>query len=57
MSGVAAFASGLGGGGALLFGLLGFLLLLAIPTAVRWLRPAMALGLTPAYVASRERPG
>jgi hypothetical protein len=46
-----------GGGGILLFGLLGFLFLLAIPTAVRWLRPALALGLSPAYVALRDHPG
>jgi hypothetical protein len=57
MNGIAAFASGGGGSGALFFGLLGFLLLLAIPTAVRWLRPAGALGLTPAYVAPSDRPG
>jgi hypothetical protein len=58
MNGVGAFASGGGGGiGVPFFGLIGFLLLLAIPTAVRWLRPAAALGLTPAYVAPGDRPG
>jgi len=45
------------GGGVLLFGLLSFLLLLAIPNAVRWLRPAVALGLSSRYVALRDRPG
>jgi hypothetical protein len=44
-------------GGLLLFGLLGFLFLLAIPTAVRWLRTAEALGLSPVYVAPGDRPG
>ena len=55
--GVAAAAVGSGGGGLLLFGLLAFAFLLAIPTAVRWLRPALALGLSPAYVALSDRPG
>jgi hypothetical protein len=53
---LAAFA-GASGGGLLLFGLLGFLFLLAIPNAVRWLRSALALGLSPAYVAPSDRPG
>jgi hypothetical protein len=56
-SGLVAGAAAAGGGGVLLFGLLSFLLLLAIPNAVRWLRPAVALGLSPAYVALRDRPG
>ena len=55
--GLVSGASGEGGAAPLLFGLLSFLLLLAIPTAVRWLRPAAALGLSPAYVALRDRPG
>jgi uncharacterized membrane protein len=46
-----------GGGGGLLFGLLVFAFLLAIPNAVRWLRTALALGLSPAYVAIGDRPG
>jgi hypothetical protein len=54
---LAAFGEAPGGGGLLLFGLLGFLFLLVIPNAVRWLRPALALGLSPAYVATRDRPG
>jgi hypothetical protein len=45
------------GGALVIFGLLAFALLLAIPNAVRWLRPAVALGLTPAYVAPSDRPG
>jgi hypothetical protein len=57
LSSLVAVAASLGGGGLLLFGLLAFLFLLAIPTAVRWLRPAAALGLSPAYVALRDRPG
>jgi pyrroloquinoline quinone (PQQ) biosynthesis protein C len=36
---------------------LSFLFLLAIPTAVRWLRPALAHGMSPAYVALSDRPG
>jgi hypothetical protein len=52
----AAFGSG-AGSGLLLFGLLGFLFLLAIPNAVRWLRPVSALGMSPAYVALSDRPG
>ncbi len=57
-SGLNFSALGDGGGSApLLFGLLGLLFLLAIPTAVRWLRPALALGLSPAYVAPGDRPG
>jgi pyrroloquinoline quinone (PQQ) biosynthesis protein C len=28
-----------------------------IPNAVRWLRPALAHGLSPAYVAIGDRPG
>jgi hypothetical protein len=47
----------LGGGGLILFALLAFGFLLAIPNAVRWLRPASALGLSPTYVALRDRPG
>src|SRR5205085_2826247 len=50
--GLVSGASGEGGAAPLLFGLLSFLLLLAIPTAVRWLRPAAALGLCPAVVVS-----
>ena len=30
---------------------------LVIPNAVRWLRTALALGLSPAYLAIGERPG
>ena len=56
-SSVLAGTSTSGGGGLLLFGLLAFAFLLAIPTAVRWLRPALALGLSPAYVAPGDRPG
>ena len=55
-TGLGAAAAG-SGGGLLLFGLLAFALLLAIPTAVRWLRAALALGLSPAYVAPSDRPG
>jgi hypothetical protein len=54
---VGAFAGADSAGGLLLFGLVGLLFLLVIPTAVRWLRPALALGLSPAYVATRDRPG
>ena len=56
-SGLVSGASGEGGAAPPLFALSSFLLLLAIPTAVRWLRSAEALGLTPAYVALRDRPG
>jgi len=52
-----AVASAVGGSGLLLFGLLSFLFLLAIPSAVRWLRPALALGMSPVYVAPGDRPG
>ena len=45
------------GGGLLLFGLVLLGFLLVIPNAVRWLRPALALGLSPAYVAIGDRPG
>jgi hypothetical protein len=54
---VAGFVSAAGSGGMVLFGLLGFLFLLAIPNAVRLLRPVSALGMTPAYVALSDRPG
>jgi hypothetical protein len=50
-------ASGGIGGGLLAFAILLFSLLLVIPNAVRWLRPALALGLSPAYVAIGDRPG
>jgi hypothetical protein len=55
--GVGAVLGGAGGSGLLLFGLVAFAFLLAIPTAVRWLRAALALGLSPAYVALSDRPG
>jgi hypothetical protein len=45
------------GGGLLAFAILLFSFLLVIPNAVRWLRPALALGLSPAYVAIGDRPG
>jgi hypothetical protein len=57
IGGLAAFASGAGGGGLVLFALFSALFLLAAPTAVRWLRSALALGMSPAYVAFSERPG
>ena len=57
LSSLVAVASAVGGNGLLLFGLLSFLFLLAIPSAVRWLRPALALGMSPAYVAPGDRPG
>jgi hypothetical protein len=50
-------AVGASGSGLLFFGFLLFAFLLVIPNAVRWLRPALALGLSPAYVALGERPG
>jgi hypothetical protein len=53
---VAAFASG-AGGGLLLFALFGSLFLLAVPAAARWLRPVLAQGMSPAYVAISDRPG
>jgi hypothetical protein len=56
-AGLLAGVAGIAGGGLLNFGFLAFVLLLVIPTAVRWLRPAVALGLSPAYVALRDRPG
>jgi hypothetical protein len=55
--GVGAAVGAAGGSGPLLFGLLAFAFLLAIPNAVRWLRSALALGLSPAYVALSDRPG
>jgi hypothetical protein len=55
--GIAAAVGAVGGSGLLLFGLLAFAFLLAIPNAVRWLRSALALGLSPAYVALSDRPG
>lgn len=55
--GLAAALGAAGGGGLLFFGLLAFAFLLVIPTAVRWLRPALALGLSPAYVALSDHPG
>jgi hypothetical protein len=55
--GGAGAVGGAGGSGLLLYGLLAFAFLLAIPTAVRWLRAALALGLSPAYVALSDRPG
>lgn len=56
-SGLLTTLGGASGGGLLLFGLLCLAFLLAIPKAVRWLRPAVALGLSPAYVAPSDRPG
>lgn len=51
-------ASGSGvGGGLLAFAILLFSFLLVKPSAVRWLRPALVLGLSPAYVAIGDRPG
>src|SRR5919108_180635 len=46
-----------GSGGVVPFAALTFAILLAIPNAVRWLRAALALGLSPAYVAPGDRPG
>jgi hypothetical protein len=57
IGGLAAFASGAGGSGIVLFALFSALFLLAAPTAVRWLRSALALGMSPAYVAFSDRPG
>jgi hypothetical protein len=54
---LAAFAAGAGSGGLILFALFSALFFLAIPTAVRWLRSASALGMSPAYVALSDRPG
>jgi hypothetical protein len=45
------------GGSLLAFAALLFGFLLVIPNAVRWLRPALAHGLSPAYVAIGDRPG
>jgi hypothetical protein len=45
------------GGSLLAFALLLSGFLLVIPNAVRWLRPALALGLSPAYLAIGDRPG
>jgi hypothetical protein len=53
----AAGVSGGSGGVLLAFAVLLFGLLLVIPGAVRWLRPALALGWSPAYVAVGDRPG
>jgi hypothetical protein len=51
-------ASGGGAGGSLLaFAILLSILLLVTPKAGRRLRPALALELSPAYLAARERPG
>jgi hypothetical protein len=55
--GFALLAGATSAGGGLLFALLLFGFLLVIPNAVRWLRPALALGLSPAYVALGDRPG
>src|SRR2546421_2926790 len=52
-----AAASGGRGGSPLPFAFILLAFLLVIPTAVRWLRPALALGLSPAYVAIGDRPG
>src|SRR5262249_2847824 len=55
---VSAAASGAAGGGTLLiFGSLLLALLLVTPNVGRRLRPALALGLSPADLAARERPG
>jgi hypothetical protein len=53
---LAAFG-GASGGSPLLFAFLTFGFLLTIPNAVRWLRSALALGLSSAYVAIGDRPG
>jgi hypothetical protein len=50
-------SGGVGSGGLFVFAILLFGLLLVIPNAVRWLRAALALGLSPAYVAIGDRPG
>ena len=50
-------SAGGAGGGLIAFALLLSLFLLVIPNAVRWLRTALALGLSPAYLAIGERPG
>jgi hypothetical protein len=50
-------ATGPGGLGVLLFSALLLSFLLVTPNAGRWLRSVLALGLSPAYVASGERPG
>jgi hypothetical protein len=52
-----AVAGSTAGGSLLAFAFLLFGFLLVIPNAVRWLRPALALGLSPAYVAIGDRPG
>lgn len=54
-AGLAVGASG--GGVVLLFAALLLTLMLAIPNAGRWLRPALALGLRPAFVSPGDRPG
>jgi hypothetical protein len=56
-SGSAGALGGAGGSGLIFFAILLFGFLLVIPTAVRWLRSAPALGLSPAYVAIGDRPG
>ena len=56
-SGLLTSLGGASAGGLLLVGLLCLAFLLTIPNAVRWLRPAVALGLSPAYVAPGDRPG
>jgi hypothetical protein len=53
-----AAASGGGAAAALTaFAALLLAFLLVIPNAGRWLRPVLALGLSPAYVALGDRPG
>jgi hypothetical protein len=55
---ISATASGGGAGGGLLaFAILLSILLLVTPKVGRRLRPALALGLSPADLAARERPG
>ncbi|MFL5982085.1 MAG: hypothetical protein ACJ74D_00260 [Gaiellaceae bacterium] len=53
----AAAAFGGAAGGVSLFFVLISLFLLAIPTAVRWLRPAAAQGMSPAFVALSDPHG
>jgi len=53
----AAASGGGAGGGLLAFAILLSFLLLVTPKAGRRLRPALALGLSPADLAARERPG
>jgi hypothetical protein len=56
MPGVGSSASG-GGTALILFAVLLASFLLVIPNAVRRLRAAPALGLSPVYVAPGDRPG